>query len=265
MPHRTLFSASTVFLIVTLASPIQAQQVDLANVEGSPELGVIHTGDPVVIDFNWNNNGPDTITGWRNGFRFWMIGDGTRSVVTIDSLLFYEQAEAAGMNMTRLIRTFGPGDGTGVDTIGTMATSFEGGMLPWFDDVICRFTVAFDSSTAGDVFCIDSSWFHPQDGWVWVNHEFEEFPPAWDGPHCFDIVYYCCRGLRGNVDGDPDDKSNIVDLVYLVAYKFGYGPDPECWEEANIDGDPSGTVGIDDITYLVAYLFGGGPPPGPCL
>lgn len=72
----------------------------------------------------------------------------------------------------------------------------------------------------------------------------------------------CCVGDRGNVDGDPDDLCNIVDLTYLVAYLFGEGDPPPCEKEADVNSD--GSVNIVDLTYIVAYLFGGGPSPDPC-
>ena len=74
----------------------------------------------------------------------------------------------------------------------------------------------------------------------------------------------CCVGMRGNVDGDPEDACNVVDLTALVNYLFAGGAAPDCMEEANIDGDPEGTVNVVDLTQLVAYLFGGGEAPGQC-
>lgn len=261
---RTL--ALLFLLVMGVASVALAELVYLSDVVGSPEEGRIRTGDPVVFDINWYNSGPDTIGGWRNGFRFWMVGDGPRTVVAIDSALFYSQAWAAGMDYTRYIGTYGPGDGSGADTIGTMAFMLNSdGMLPGFDDVMCRFTVSFDSAAAGDTFCIDSSYFPYSDGWVWATNWGIEFEPAWSGPHCFEVIYFCCRGLRGNVDHDPGDRANIADLSCLVTYLFDEGPEPACLEEANINGDAEGVINIEDVTYLVEYLFGGGPPPGECL
>lgn len=74
----------------------------------------------------------------------------------------------------------------------------------------------------------------------------------------------CCLGIRGNVDGDPQDVINIGDLTYLVKYLFGNGGVPPCPDEANIDDDAGGAVNIADLTNLVLYLFGGGPEPVPC-
>ena len=78
----------------------------------------------------------------------------------------------------------------------------------------------------------------------------------------------CCRGIRGNANNDPDDKVNISDVSFLLAYLFGIptGPAPVCWEEANANGDPDEKVNVSDVSYLLAYLFGipTGPEPKPC-
>jgi len=74
----------------------------------------------------------------------------------------------------------------------------------------------------------------------------------------------CCIGIRGNLDSDVEDKVNIVDLTFLVAYLFGGGLEPECWDEGNVEGDALDKINIVDLTYLVSYLFGGGPAPADC-
>ncbi len=76
----------------------------------------------------------------------------------------------------------------------------------------------------------------------------------------------CCSGVRGNVDGDPNDEVIITDLTYLVAYLFENGPPPVCIAEGNADGitGSAGPVDIADLSYLVAYLFQNGPAPVDC-
>lgn len=69
----------------------------------------------------------------------------------------------------------------------------------------------------------------------------------------------CVEPIRGNFDYDPEDKINVVDLTYHVAYRFGGGPAPPCMIEADWDAD--GSVSIIDLTWTVQYLFGGGPQP----
>jgi hypothetical protein len=78
----------------------------------------------------------------------------------------------------------------------------------------------------------------------------------------------CCLDTRGNANSDPEDKTNIADLTFLVDYLFGIpnGPAPECEPEADVNADPQESVNISDVTYLVDYLFGqpSGPAPQPC-
>lgn len=76
----------------------------------------------------------------------------------------------------------------------------------------------------------------------------------------------CCVGVRGNIDGDPQEAVNIVDLSDLVGYLFGSppGPPPGCPAEGNVDGDPDEQINIVDVSYLTAHLFGSGSPPGSC-
>jgi plastocyanin len=78
----------------------------------------------------------------------------------------------------------------------------------------------------------------------------------------------CCQGIRGNTNGDVDDKVNILDITYIVSYLFGtpQGPAPPCQEEGNANGDSEEKINILDVTYLVSYLFGTpqGPAPPAC-
>ena len=83
------------------------------------------------------------------------------------------------------------------------------------------------------------------------------------------IKPYCpenCIGLRGNVNGDKDDRVDIADLVYLVHYALGQppGPAPRCPEEADVDG--SSQVNIADLVLLCRYTIGNPPgeAPVPC-
>jgi hypothetical protein len=84
----------------------------------------------------------------------------------------------------------------------------------------------------------------------------------------FQVIPLCCTGIRGNADGDANDKINISDITYLVSYLFGTpsGPEPPCRPEGNADGDPDEKINILDISYLVNYLFGNpqGPAPPAC-
>ena len=73
----------------------------------------------------------------------------------------------------------------------------------------------------------------------------------------------CIPPMRGSVDYDPRDITDISDLVYLVDYMFTGGPAPVCFEEADMDCT-GGILDIADLVYLVDYMFNQGPPPCRC-
>ena len=80
---------------------------------------------------------------------------------------------------------------------------------------------------------------------------------------CTDIpTSGCCVNLRGNVNGDPADAVNVVDVTFLVKNLFTGGASPPCKEEADVVANNS--VNIVDVTFLVRYLFAGGASPPPC-
>jgi hypothetical protein len=60
-------------------------------------------------------------------------------------------------------------------------------------------------------------------------------------------------------DADASNGVDIDDVVYLIAYIFSSGPEPQplqAW-----DADCSGDIDIDDVVYLITYIFSGGPAP----
>lgn len=73
----------------------------------------------------------------------------------------------------------------------------------------------------------------------------------------------CCIGIRGNVDGDPDEIIDISDQVYMVDYQFRGGPEPECLKEADLNLD--GIIDIEDLVMLLDYVFHGGAEPLDCI
>jgi hypothetical protein len=60
-------------------------------------------------------------------------------------------------------------------------------------------------------------------------------------------------------DADGSGTINISDAVFLVAYIFGGGSEPDPYLAG--DTDCTGTINISDAVYLVAYIFGGGAAP----
>ena len=90
------------------------------------------------------------------------------------------------------------------------------------------------------------------------------FHPQFERGYLYINSSICCIGNRGNVNYDPLDAVNILDLTYLVNRIFRSGPAPVCVEEANVNGDATETVNILDLTYMVNLIFRNGPQPGPC-
>ena len=78
-------------------------------------------------------------------------------------------------------------------------------------------------------------------------------------------LWVCCPDCcdkRGDINNDGTGP-DIADLVYLVTYMFGGGPEPPCMAEADVNGNGTGPD-IADLVYLVTYMFGGGPAPVSC-
>ena len=72
----------------------------------------------------------------------------------------------------------------------------------------------------------------------------------------------CCCVIRGDIDYNGTGP-DIADLVYLVNFMFGGGPESPCPSVADIDGNGIGPD-IADLVYLVNFMFSGGPPPILC-
>lgn len=63
----------------------------------------------------------------------------------------------------------------------------------------------------------------------------------------------------GEVNGDG--IINLLDILYLIEYKFKSGPAPQPFEVCSGDVDCNCVVNLLDILYLIEYKFKEGPPP----
>ncbi len=68
-------------------------------------------------------------------------------------------------------------------------------------------------------------------------------------------VYF--RGACGDLN--DDELVNILDIVYLINYKYKEGPAPDPLESADVNSDE--LVNILDIVYLINYKYKDGPEP----
>ncbi|MCP4703413.1 MAG: hypothetical protein GY865_02285, partial [candidate division Zixibacteria bacterium] len=69
----------------------------------------------------------------------------------------------------------------------------------------------------------------------------------------------CDANLCGNVNYPLDDEINILDIVYLINFKYKGGPAPVDMRSANVNNDLQ--IDILDIVYLINYKYKGGPDP----
>ncbi|MFH1687026.1 MAG: S8 family serine peptidase [bacterium] len=72
-------------------------------------------------------------------------------------------------------------------------------------------------------------------------------------------LYYTARRWVRSGDVNASGGLDIADLVYLVQYMFGSGPEPIPLASANINC--IGDIDISDLVHLVNYMFNGGPEP----
>lgn len=89
--------------------------------------------------------------------------------------------------------------------------------------------------------------------------------PGWDQYYGWGRLN-AARAILAVVRGDADNNGllNISDCVYLQAYIFGGGPEPQPTLLTG-DSDCNGIVNISDIACLIAHIFGGGPAPKICF
>jgi len=66
-----------------------------------------------------------------------------------------------------------------------------------------------------------------------------------------------CDWMCGDMDADY--IVNILDIIFMIDYKFKGGPGPEFLEAADVNSDT--LVNILDIVFMIDYKFKGGPDP----
>jgi hypothetical protein len=111
-------------------------------------------------------------------------------------------------------------------------------MLACNDDMHYPFSEAYFIATAGNQYLIEIGGHDSETGDGWL----EVVCPA---PPCGDV--------------DDNGMVNVSDIVYFVAYVFGYGPAPRYHICGDVDCDR--LVNVSDIVYLISFVFADGPAP----
>lgn len=115
--------------------------------------------------------------------------------------------------------------------------------------------VAYDSLT----FTLNSS----QHSTTFSTADAQLFKPKFKRGY-LDAQNNCCVGIRGNINGDPDNRINVIDALYLAYYLYLDGDKPPCVYAADVNGDNQNEPDIQDLVYLVNYMFSAGPVPSAC-
>ncbi len=79
--------------------------------------------------------------------------------------------------------------------------------------------------------------------------------PDGPGPHGL-MASQCCVNAG---DANDDGTVNVLDVIFMIDYKFKGGPDASCHDVMNVNGDT--TVNVLDIIFMINYKFKEGPPP----
>ncbi len=73
---------------------------------------------------------------------------------------------------------------------------------------------------------------------------------------------FICDCVPGEVNGIP--PINVLDVIYLIDYKFKSGPPPVPYETCSGDVTCDCGVNVLDIIYLIDFKFKSGPDPCSC-
>jgi len=85
--------------------------------------------------------------------------------------------------------------GEGADTIGfagyndPSSPPFSDGVPPGFSEIVYSISTEVNASQVGKQLCLDSSWYPPENAWIWATDtgEIGEIHPTWGGPYCFTL------------------------------------------------------------------------------
>jgi len=89
------------------------------------------------------------------------------------------------------------------------------------------------------------------------------FIPAVVSPWQEENHYNFSVAVKPFGDVDASGEVNILDIVYLINYKYKMGPAP-VYDTRLSDANCDGVINILDIIFLITHKYKDGPAPGPC-
>ncbi|MCB2231116.1 hypothetical protein KQH82_10410 [bacterium] len=221
-------------------------------ISGSADYYDRHSNFTQGLWANWETGQLGTVynTSHNTDYCINAMGDSNEAAI---ACIFWDMTDAADDDHSSLVNWGSPDVHDNPDGIGdAMMVGVDSVLAACMDKLV-------GSSTPKTLQEFWEAWFHDPS----YGHE----------RHMYDLWYehgvpvqddYCCIGLTGNANGDPEDETDLADLIYLVSFNFLGGPPPPCMAEGNVNGDAQGDVELSDLIALVNYLFLGGPPPAPC-
>ncbi len=241
----------------------EIKAISLDEVTNLWEPDQIPSMAPIRFIMRWKymTNDGSTLDGFQNGFRIYSPDGATWQPITYDTLsLNWISMFDGGVFMNPYSIT-----GSGADTIGFAGVRLFGtGIVAPFDSQVYWIETSVFPSDTGKHLCIDSCWYPPAMDWLWASSIMGAIKPAWDGPHCFEIVYDSskCDCEPGEMNGDS--IINIFDVTGLISYLYLEGAPPIPYEVCSGDMNGDCVVNIFDVTGLISYLYLEGTPPVSC-
>jgi len=213
----------------------------LDHVDGLLGTDTISTDEPITFHIRFENSTGANIIGSSNGFRVYSPDGAVWDPITwapyfdMDTYQWvfpypdWQNIYNGSIKLNDFSVT-----GSGADTIGFAGYSdpssppYSPGVPPDFNEIVYTVTTLVDDNQHGKTLCLDSSFYPPENQWLWASDtgvpgvSLGEVFPLWDGPHCYFIR-------------DPDyiQPSNLIistDSLHFEAIESESSPNYQSFE-----------------------------------